>query len=1257
MRKNNVLALVIAIVLSVASFVQPVFAEKEVNAKFEEGNEYFGFKCEEIIEVEDQDDIFYTFTHVKTGAELLWQKNSDTHRAFAVNFKTPPENNKGIPHIIEHSVLRGSEKYPFKNTYSLLNSYSYANFVNAYTHLLYTSFPISSTNETDLYNCMKVYLDGMFAPRFLEDERIFKQEAIRKEILNEEDPIVYNGIVYNEMKGDERTPSRKILTGVNSVLYPDTPYRYDSAGKTEYIKHVTYEETKEYYHKYYHPSNAMFFFYGDLDMFTYLEYINNEYLVEYDKRESVVIEKQEEAGAMLEGEIEYSIPMGETTENKTFLSLNYMLDDFGDHERDLGLMLIANVLMLDESPLRNALVDAGFDDNLSVVYGNDYIQPRFEILLSGTDEDKKDLFVGIVEDTLENFVVEGMDREVSKEFVDLLIDNLELNSYQETTDSWLTNLQTVATNWLAEKPLYHGFELSYDIIDEIRAKIDDGYFEELIEEYLLNCNHTGFVVFKPVSGLQEEKDLADRKELEEYKESLSEEELEELIIENIELLNWYNTPDDEELLKTFPTLTMEDIDTSEIRRTEVNEESIEDIKIVYTPSDMGEIAYTDMYFDTTRVPQDNLEYLFLLDKLLGNVSTENYSYNELRKNELRLTDGIDFGVYAIEDAKDPDKYYPKFDVSFYNLIGNLSDTMDLVNEIIYNSKFDEIERIKDIVAAQKNSMKNRNPVNYVYRRVLAYNSKASLYNEITGIDYYDFLCKVEKLLETNPETVIAKLEETYRLAFPKQDLIIGITCSENNYSLYKEEIERVAEVALKPVEAEKITYNLEEHQKNEGFMDDTSVQFVAKGHNLNESLDYEYNGKFIVLDNIVNDFVFNAMRMSGAYGGQFRIERNGNMILISWDDPNLKETLLLYDYTSMFLEDLYLTEEQMENYIIGSVGNYLSVSTSRSRGWGAQNAYISNSDTSAVQVVEEILSTTLEDIREFSILFEQLAQEGNYCVWGSEEKITEHSDLFEKVIKAFEEKDGLDEKTEEPSDNEPKSTPRPQSKNSSVVPKTTPTPTPTPTPEPTPEEIEEPEEEKPALSTGEYKAYIKGYSDGLFRPERHITRAEAAVILANILKAEDLGNYGENIAYTDVDESHWAAEAILLVSDKELFKGYDDGSFKPDQNITRAEFSTVTFKLLQTLKEISTSEITDFRFEDTKGHWAQDYIEHLADTGSIKGYSDGTFRPENMINRAESVTLINRILEIEPLYEGNQIFEDVDSSHWAFYDINSAALD
>ncbi|TYQ15385.1 UNVERIFIED_CONTAM: hypothetical protein Cloal_1832 [Acetivibrio alkalicellulosi] len=1253
MRKNSILVVVIAIVLCVTSFIQPVFAEEEIVFQIEKDNEYFGFMCKEIIENIDKDSDFYIFKDIITGAQLVWLKNSDINKAFSVSFMTPPENNKGIPHIVEHSVLRGSESYPLKNPFALIQSYSHNTFANAITYPLFTSFPIASRNDKDFFNSMQVYLDGIFAPRFLEDERIFKQEGIRKEIFEENDNIVYNGVVYNEMKGYERTPFRHLFYAINSTLYKDTPYRYDSGGKTENIKYVTYEETKEFYLNYYHPSNALFFFYGDVDIIKYLQYINNEYLIEYDRKERVTIDRQQESGLVLEGKYEYSIPTGSTKENKTYMSLSYMICEDIDYIDDVGLSLIALVLSADNSPLREKLKEAGFNGGLSLNYSIDYIQPRFDIIVTETDEDKRDLFIKTVSKVLEEILNEKLDIELTNAILDIV----ELNTYQSSsTNSWLSYMENIALNWVAEKPLYNRFESFQTIINNIREKIDEGYLEGLIDRYLIKCNHSALVVMKPVPGLQDEKAMEDYEELKKYKESLTIEQLDELIKESEKLRDWYQEEESPELLKIFPTLTLEDIDTSEIIETVINKEMIGDATILHTPEDIGELVYTDMYFDTTRVPQEKLKYLFLLDDLLGNISTEKYTYNQLKRNELKLTGGIQLRSSAFGDSNNADKYYPKFNVYFYNLINNHSDVMDLINEIIYNSKFDEIDRIKEIVSSRKNAMRNSNPTSYVATRVLSYNSETAQYNEIRRIEYYDFLCEVEKLLETKPEAVITLLEETYKLAFPKQEVIIGVICQDEKYPLYREKMEDVIESLLKPVESKKHNYNLKEPRINEAFIDPSSfVQYVAKGYNFNKYSDYEYSGKMIVLSNILNDFVFNAIRMFGAYGAQFDIRRNGSMLFVSWDNQNIEGALWLFDYIGTFLEDFELSDEEMANYIIGSIGKYNQHNTLQSNAWLAQEAYISNSDECRAQIIEEMLSTTVEDIRGFAPLFKQFAQEGNYSVWGNEQIIMEHGDIFAKIITVFEEKSDTDEKIIDTGEEKPKSTPRPKSSTNTVV---SPTPTPIPTPTPTANgEVEEPTTEIPSLVKREQKAYIKGYEDGLFRPERHITRAEAAVIIANILKFENINNYKENTIYTDVSDSHWASEAISLVSYKGLFKGYTDGSFKPDQNITRAEFSTVVFKLLQIIKGVTEVEICEYRFEDTKGHWAQKYIEQLSNLGTIKGYSDGTFKPQNMINRAESVALINRAIDRVPLSDVSKFFNDVDESHWAFYDIASAAID
>lgn len=963
---------------------------------FEINKTYNGFKLLEERDVKEANSISRTFLHEKTGAKLIYLSNDDNNKVFTVGFRTPPEDSTGAPHIIEHCVLSGSRKYRTKEPFMDLIKGSLQTFLNAMTYPDKTIYPVASRNDKDFQNLMDVYLDAVFHPRIYEMPEIFMQEGWHYEIMDKEDPIVYKGVVYNEMRGAYSSAESLLIERISQSLFPDTIYRHSSGGDPYVIPELTYENFLKFHSKYYHPSNSYIYLYGDGDVLEHLAYLDREYLSDFDKKDIDTEIKLQEA--VKNDLVEYyPISQEESDENRDYLSLNFVLGKATNAKDELMNDIINDVLINSSAaPIKEALLDAEIgQDILGASTGG--IQPVFSIISKNAREDQKDEFKKIVFDTLKKLIAEGID----KRLIEATINKLEYSLREADGHATVGILYgfNIFDSWLYDGDPLTNLEYE-DTLKFFRDALKTDYYEDYLKKSFIENDHQSLVVLKPQKGLAEEKDRIMEGQLAAYKASLSLEELNILIEKNKALEIFQQAEDTIEDKNTIPKLSIEDVNNKPLH---IDQDVYkEDVTILHHDLFTSGIIYLDLVFDLAHIDKELVPYINLLTQIIGDVDTKNYSYADL-SNEIYInTGGIDLSASVLSDKKSDD-FYPKLIVSGKVIRQKTTEMFELILELITNTKLENKKRIKEII----NQIKSRIEMS-IYSsghavassRVVSYFSKSGKYMELlSGLDFLWFIENLSKNFDEKSDHILENLEKVYRLIFNKNDLLVNVTGEKEDLELVKENLKLVTDVLSKE-KHQKIDLDLVLEKLNEGILSSSNVQYVSKGYNLKE-LGYEYNGSMSVLSTILSrDYLHNKIRaQGGAYGAGISFNLKGDVSTFSYRDPNLLETLKVYDELGKYLKDLDISKEDLTNYIIGTMNKLDPPLTSAQKGQIGLSRFITHLDYDQVKKqMDEVLSTSEKDIKAYHVLLEEIMKQDYLCVFGNESKIKQNKEVFLNLV-------------------------------------------------------------------------------------------------------------------------------------------------------------------------------------------------------------------------------------------------------------------
>lgn len=946
--------------------------------------------------------------HKKSGARVLLISNDDNNKVFNIGFRTPTTNSTGVPHIMEHTVLCGSEKFPTKDPFVELVKGSLNTFLNAMTYPDKTVYPVASCNEKDFQNLMDVYMDAVLHPNIYKHEEIFRQEGWNYHLEEADGELTYNGVVYNEMKGAFSSPDGVLDRVILNSLFPDTTYANESGGDPDVIPSLSYEEYLDFHRTYYHPSNSYIYLYGDMDMAEKLEWLDKEYLSAYDKKEvDSQIGYQKPFEKMRDITMEYSISSNESVEDNTYLSYNKVIGTSLDKKLYLAFQILDYALLsAPGAPLKKALMDAGIGKDITGSYDNGIYQPIFSVVAKNANAERKEEFIKIIEDTLGKIVEDGMNKkalEAGINYHEFRYREADFGGYPK---GLMYGLQ-IFDSWLYDekKPFIHVEAL--DTFEFLKKQVNQGYFEELIKIWLLDNQHGSLVTVIPEPGRTARLDAELKEKLQAYKESLSKEEINKLIADTEHLQEYQDEPSKQEDLEKIPMLTREDI-SKEIAPIYNEEMSLAGVPAVFHEIETNGIGYLDLMFDLSDVQEELLPYVGVLQSVLGIIDTQHYGYGELFNEINMYTGGIGTSLELYPDVtKVKEKEFKAtFEIKAKALYNKIPFALQMMQEILTCSKLEDEKRLKEILSMAKTRLQTRflsAGHSASALRAMSYKSPISRFKDMTsGIEYYQNICRMVEKFEEEKDDLIQKLQYLTKLLFRKGNMMVSYTAAKEGLKDLEKEIGKLNEALFAEQKPESRCI-IHCEKKNEGFKTSSKVQFVAKAGNFIDA-GVDYSGALQILKVIMSyEYLWMNIRVKGgAYGCMSSFNRLGEGYFVSYRDPNLKKTLEVYDGIPEYLKNFTVSERDMTKYIIGTISNIDQPMTPAAKGDRSMNLYMNKVSAEMIQKERmEILGAAQEDIRDLAKVAEAVLANEQICVIGNEAKIEEDKNVFMEVKDLF----------------------------------------------------------------------------------------------------------------------------------------------------------------------------------------------------------------------------------------------------------------
>lgn len=925
------------------------------------------------------------FRHRKTGAELLSLQNDDENKVFGITFRTPPSDSTGIAHILEHSVLCGSRKYPLKEPFVELLKGSLKTFLNAMTYPDKTVYPVASQNLQDFYNLTDVYLDAVFYPRITPD--VLQQEGWHYELESLDAPLTYKGVVFNEMKGAYSSPERNLYEAAQQSLFPDTTYGVSSGGHPRHIPDLSYEQFKRFHETFYHPSNSRIYFYGDDPVEERLRIVN-EYLKDFDKIEvdsSIALQSRFSEPRAVERS--YAASADSDNSKKFMTTLNWLLAESNDPQLNLGLTILDDILLgSPAAPLRKALIDSGLGDDVVGGGLNDgLLQLTFSVGLKGIREQDAPAVHELILKTLKDLVDNGIETET----IEASLNSVEFSLRENNTGSaprGLVVMLRALDAWLYDRNPLDGltFEEPLSVIKKLAF---EGYFEDLIRRYLLENTHRTSVLLRPDPELAAREEADEAARLAAIRASMNEEQLKEVMASAAHLKELQERPDSPEALASIPSLKLSDLDRQN-KRIPIEVQEIDGTPFISHDLHTNGIVYFDLGFDLRSVPAALLPYVPLFGRALTEMGTEQEDFVKLSQRIGRNTGGV--WVSRLTSLHNDRKQH----VAWFLLRGKaMADQaeklFDIMRDVLLGVKLNNQERFRQMVLKAKAGLEAGlipSGHSFVNLRMRSkFNTMDWIDEQLGGISYLFFLRQLSEAVENNWPSVLARLEEVRSLLINRRRALVNVTLDQATTLKLQPQIKALLD-ALPSHDRPLVEWHGGLSEGNEGLTLPAQVNYVGKAANLYD-LGYEYNASAAVISRYLRTtWLWEKVRMQGgAYGGFCSFDRlSGVFSFTSYRDPNLLGTLENYDLASRFLKELKLNDDELTKSIIGAIGDIDAYQLPDAKGYTSLVRYLlGDSEERLQQARDQIFATKAEDFRTFGELLEKFNEVAQVVVLGS----------------------------------------------------------------------------------------------------------------------------------------------------------------------------------------------------------------------------------------------------------------------------------
>ncbi|MCR5087164.1 MAG: insulinase family protein [Lachnospiraceae bacterium] len=946
--------------------------------------------------------------HKKSGARIVLMSNDDPNKVFAIAFRTTPKNSTGVPHIIEHSVLAGSEKYPVKDPFTEMEKGSLKTFINAFTAPDVTMYPCASCNYKDFKNLVDVYMDAVMHPLIYKREEIFRQEGWRYELESPEAELQLNGVVYSEMKGVFSDPESGMNFALMQALFPDTTYGVESGGFPAAIPELSYEEFLEFHRTYYSPANSYIYLYGDMDMADMLKYLDSAYLSSFD-----IIPVDSEVGVQKpvgfrKIELPYSLAEDEDEEDKAYLEYGVKLFDGPDAKRSAAWEILCGILFsMPGAPVKKALIDAGIGNDVNGSFQSEQRQPILTVTARETESAKADEFLRIIRETVEKVIREGVNRRsvlAALNRAEFAYREADFGGYPKGIVFGFTSLASFLYD---ETAAFSGLNRGW-VFEELRRDLENGYFEQLLQEFL-DTDHAALVVMTPERGLatRQEQELAEK--LAAKKASMSSEEIAALVAKTKALKEYQSRVETEEELSCIPMLSREDIGKKQLPVPYTVESTADGIPVVHVDAATCGISYLQMRFDATDIPEEELPYLGLLSDIYMFMDTQNYAYRELQDEANYYTGGINGYLESTAVKGEIGAMKGFFTIAVKTFDGGLAKGLELAWEGMGRVNFEDTDRLREIMA----ELAVRLPASFEGRghttaRGLAFSyfSPSAKYTfSSCGEPYYQQLKRWIADFDAVKDELIAHMRGIRALLFTKDRLTIGITADAEGYAKAADAFalipklfsEIAGDKAIAPMKELPWKGGYRFETKNEVLTYAGAVQYNAIAGNY-RTAGYTYNGAFAVLNMLLSrDYLWTKIRvLGGAYGAMQGFGTiSGDTFMVTYRDPNCRESYDAFAGSVDYTAKLKLTEKEITKYIIGTISEMDIPFTPATILGTAMSRYFTGLTAEEWQKVrDEVLSVTNDQLCALAPMLAAVLAQGYRAALATESKAKECADLF-----------------------------------------------------------------------------------------------------------------------------------------------------------------------------------------------------------------------------------------------------------------------
>ncbi|SHN53893.1 insulinase family protein [Desulfovibrio litoralis] len=927
--------------------------------------------------------------HKKSGAELLSLQNSDENKVFGVTFRTPPKDSTGVPHILEHSVLCGSKKYPVKEPFVELLKGSLQTFLNAFTYPDKTCYPVASTNLADFYNLVDVYLDAVFYPRISED--IFKQEGWHLEVDEKTKDLSYKGVVYNEMKGVFSSPDSLLSRQAQQALFPDTPYGVESGGDPENIPDLTYKQFKEFHESYYHPSNARFYFWGDDNEDKRLELLDN-LLKEFNIQSvdsHIPLQKHFKTPRLIESS--YAVEPDNADNNKAFVSMNWLLANTSNLELNFALRMLEHILLgLPASPLRKALLESGLgEDVIDDGLETELRQLCFSVGLKGIDPNKASEVELLIMDTLAELAEEG----INTQAIEAAFNTIEFSLREKNTGRFPVGLAVMLqslTNWLYDQDPLAPLEYEQHL-NKIKQKLnsDPRYFEGLIKEYFLENNHYATVLLLPDTEYLKRVQEKEEKRLKKIAEKLKSQDLEKVAKDAEHLKILQETPDNEADLAKIPRLSVADLPLKN-KEIVIQSQNDSNIELYFHPQPSSGIVYLNIAFKLNGVKAEQIPLLTILGRALTEMGTKKRSFLDFNLDIASKTGGINAGASFFTNLNNKAQQ-PYFIVSGKATLTHVKELYALIEELLTEPNFDDAELLGRMLleekAKEEHSLIPSGHIAVLNRVKAGLSTQGWLEDQASGLSY---LFKLRQMTNNNPTSLVNSLKELLQTILKTPGMAINITAEAEQ----KDKLTTITRefIANLPKTKQNLTldnWTSEQLPTQEALLVPAQVNYVAKGFDLFK-LGYKYHGSMqVILKHLRTSWLWEKVRVQGgAYGAFCTFDRaNGVFAQASYRDPNVPNTINVFDASAEYLASLKLSQDDLAKSIIGAIGELDTYLLPDAKGYSSFIRTLTGDNNSLRQQMrDEILSTTSKDFNALGEIMKSVKTSHTVALGGEEVK-------------------------------------------------------------------------------------------------------------------------------------------------------------------------------------------------------------------------------------------------------------------------------